>query len=551
MIIFQTLKISNFKSIESAELSYTSGVWKVEGINNDTSFKSNGSGKTTILEAIQQCLFNKTTASPPIEDTTRKSVGKKVHKRTGYKLELTFTDGKDNYRIVNDREAMRIQIFVNEADMMVKSIPSALKQISTIIGMDFTTFVTLTFINHDTITDLLDNFSSSSLMKVILNFSQISDFEKSAKQEQKVINNSLSNTAARLQTLHDSLSLLDQYREIDMKPLHAKKAAITKAIFDIKDSLLPEVLTKEDKVKEVLAERTSAKSKFTKLQRKYKDSKCECCGQLLNLSEVDREKLLIELIGLEEHIVNLDLSVQGLELLASQHRETYNTTLDEVEQERQKINHTITIAQTKNQIYNDSKSQADDLRRQTIELEITQENLSFRSTVIQTALLVLKSGDIQKDLLSMFVAVLNIHLSHFIEFVSLDYINIKAIATKASVSFTLYDSRFNHNVSIHTLSGGEKTRLRLIVLLSMLQTIKEITSTASNIVIFDESLDTLDDSATSDLANLFDYLVHHDNKFIALVSHGEQLKEIEFTGIITAEKTNGVTKIKKETHVST
>ena len=549
MITFQTLTINNFKSIEKAELEYTSGVWKVIGINNDTTFKSNGSGKTTLLEAIQQCLFNKTTSSPPIEDTTRKSVGKKVHKRTGYKLELTFTDGTDRYRVVNDREAMRIQIFVNGSDMLIKSIPSALKQITTIIGMDFNTFVTLTFINHDTIVELLDNFSSSALMKVILNFSQISDFEKSAKQEQKVINNTLSSITARLQTLHDSLSLLDKFKEINMEPLHVKKAAIVKSLFDLKESLLPAVLEKECEVKEANESLDELNSKIQKLNRKYNASKCECCEQLLDLSEESREKLLITINGLTEEVEQLILAIQGLEILATNHRETYQTALDEVEQEQQQNNNTITIAQTKNQMYNDSKSQANDLRKQSIELEITQEDLTFRSTVIQTALLVLKSGDIQKDLLATFVAVLNVHLSHFVKFVSLDYITIQAVATKASVSFTLYDTRFNHDVSIHTLSGGEKTRLRLIVLLSMLQTIKEITSTSTNIVVFDESLDTLDASATSDLANLFDYLVHHDNKFIALVSHGDQLKEIEFTGMVTAEKTDGITNIRKESYV--
>ncbi|MEA1998326.1 MAG: hypothetical protein U9N61_03240, partial [Euryarchaeota archaeon] len=45
MIIFQTLKVQNFKSIKSATLEYASGVWKVVGVNNDATFKSNGSGK--------------------------------------------------------------------------------------------------------------------------------------------------------------------------------------------------------------------------------------------------------------------------------------------------------------------------------------------------------------------------------------------------------------------------------------------------------------------------------------------------------------------------
>ena len=84
------------------------------------------------------------------------------------------------------------------------------------------------------------------------------------------------------------------------------------------------------------------------------------------------------------------------------------------------------------------------------------------------------------------------------------------------------------------------------MLLSMLRAIKELTAISSNLLVFDESLDTLDVSASKDLANLFDYLIGNDNKFIALVSHGDQLSDINFNGIITATKSEGVTGVLHE-----
>ena len=103
--------------------------------------------------------------------------------------------------------------------------------------------------------------------------------------------------------------------------------------------------------------------------------------------------------------------------------------------------------------------------------------------------------------------------------------------------------RFDDQVTINTLSGGEKTRLRVMILLALLETVETLSGISTNILIFDEALDTLDKSVKEDLKNLFAFLVNNRNKWIALVSHGSQLEDITWTGKITAEKTNGTAKI--------
>ena len=74
MIHFKSISIKNFRAIESAQLTYDSGVWLIKGVNNDAAFESNGSGKSTILMALQQCLYNKTVSPTPIDDASRKSL---------------------------------------------------------------------------------------------------------------------------------------------------------------------------------------------------------------------------------------------------------------------------------------------------------------------------------------------------------------------------------------------------------------------------------------------------------------------------------------------
>ena len=154
--------IENFKTIKYTKLTYTEGIWEIIGDNQDSDYDSNGAGKSTLLEAIQQCLFNRTTLNVPIEDVGRKALGTS-NKTHNYRLTAEFSKDGHIYKVINDRAMMKITIYKNNIDLGLKSIPQALKRIQLIVGMDINTFITLTFITHSTIGDLLENFSSSSL----------------------------------------------------------------------------------------------------------------------------------------------------------------------------------------------------------------------------------------------------------------------------------------------------------------------------------------------------------------------------------------------------
>ena len=74
MTNFKYIDIENFKSIKKGHLDFDKGLWEIVGVNEDGPFASNGSGKTNYLEAIQQCIFNRTTFNRPIDDFGHKAV---------------------------------------------------------------------------------------------------------------------------------------------------------------------------------------------------------------------------------------------------------------------------------------------------------------------------------------------------------------------------------------------------------------------------------------------------------------------------------------------
>ena len=78
---------------------------------------------------------------------------------------------------------------------------------------------------------------------------------------------------------------------------------------------------------------------------------------------------------------------------------------------------------------------------------------------------------------------------------------------KRSISFTVVNTKFNKVIDINTMSGGELTRLRIVLLLAILKAIKTLTGISTNLLVFDEALDTLDGSAAEDLALLFNHFL--------------------------------------------
>jgi DNA repair exonuclease SbcCD ATPase subunit len=545
MIIFKTLTVNDFKSIKQAKLHYSSGVWHVVGTNNDAVFESNGSGKTTILEAIQQCLFNKTTSPTPIEDTSRKvSSGSKAPK--GFRLEATFTKGADEFTVINDRRIMRIDVLKNGKNLHIKTMPNALRYIQGLLGMDFNTFVTLTFINHDTIVDLLDNFSSSALMKVVLNFSHISSFEKEAKDEQKYLTKELHSISDQVTSLNDALEVLNQFQRVDVTQAALKKLAILDAKKKLQDDLTA-IEDLEETLRTYNMELTSLNMELTNITERLTSAICSSCGSRLEFTDEELVALGQSQSSLKDQIDQKGRDTEELVNTIADLRSAYTTKAEATSQELDTVEQFIAVALAKNQLYDANKDKVDELSSKKNAYEQMHKTKLERLSIIQAALAITKSGEIQGELLTIFVALLNANITTFIQFVALDYISIKAESSNSNVAFSIIDNRFCQHISIHTLSGGEKTRLRLVVLLAMLKTIRELANISTNILVFDESLDTLDKSAAKDLANLFSYLVNIDEKFIALISHGAQLSDIQFTGKLLVTKTDGISSVVMET----
>jgi DNA repair exonuclease SbcCD ATPase subunit len=138
---WQKLTAKNFLSFEELTLKLDNrGIVLVEGQNLTSSkFKSNGSGKSSLLEPIVYAIYDTTSKGIKADEVINNKVGKNtVVILEGYK-------GEDLYRIERYRkhykQRNKVKLFVNDEEITGKSAAETNKMIEKIVGIDYNTFI--------------------------------------------------------------------------------------------------------------------------------------------------------------------------------------------------------------------------------------------------------------------------------------------------------------------------------------------------------------------------------------------------------------------------
>ena len=128
-IIFNSIKIENFLSIGNAEISLKDrGYCLVNGIikNPSDSAKSNGSGNSSIFEAIAWCLTGETIRGA-------KNIVN-MFTTEGALVELEFQVDQNNYKLIRSKDHSKyktdLKIYINGEDKSGKTLTDSKKLLS-------------------------------------------------------------------------------------------------------------------------------------------------------------------------------------------------------------------------------------------------------------------------------------------------------------------------------------------------------------------------------------------------------------------------------------
>ena len=144
------IEIENFRSIEKAKIGLANkGTVIVKGINEyEDKASSNGSGKSSIFEAIVFALFEETSAG-------EKNVSNRITKN-GYNLKLKFNIDGDDYVIIRQANGNKssVLLYKNDEDISARNKTDTNKLILSILGINKDIFLDSVFLSQNANTNI-------------------------------------------------------------------------------------------------------------------------------------------------------------------------------------------------------------------------------------------------------------------------------------------------------------------------------------------------------------------------------------------------------------
>ena len=527
--------VENFLSIEHAEIDFESmpSLVRVIGRNRDTRpSSSNGSGKSSIIEAVVFGLFGRT-----IRKTNEKSV---TNSLTKGKCKVTITVN-DNIVIERTKKPPMLIVKADGINVTQEGVQQTQASLEGLLNTNYNVFLASIVFGQQNGVNFLEA-TAEEKRSIIQNFLDIGNIFKNRSSirslkskynaEKKVAtaihDDSLQNSANLDKKIKSLVKLRKESRQfftpeiLDLISRHSMS--------EIRD-LEAQAHEKELEVNDISHSISSLTAEFDRLKeaiREAENDKCEHCG----MSPTDthnKKKKMTKRMG---EITNSIRSHR-------RHSDKISRFLRDI---------TIPISSSEYDI-------VENLKGLEIELKTHRANKrKYNATAKKQAL---KSTDSQKkyDMMKFWETAFSEQgLIKFVIRKILRYFNEKvnfylAMLTSGqfSVEFdeTLKESIYNRGTRVFydAMSGGEKKKISLAVMIALNDLLFLSGKDKSNIIFFDEVADSLDEAGVRGIHELISELT--DQKKVFVITHNTYLNSLidsDSTDVIVT-KHKGLTKI--------
>ena len=567
MIIFKKVRWKNF-------LSTGNYFTEVELDRNPTTLiiGENGSGKSTILDALCFVLFNR-----PFRQVSKTQLINSIN-LGGTEVELEFIIQKKNFKIVRAMKPNRFEIYCE--DRMMNQDANALdtqkileQQILKLNYRSFTQVVILgssTFVpfmqlksrdRREVVEDILD-IKIFSLMNFLLKHKvkEISEELKSIEYEFKLTREKINLQTKYIEDIKKNKVKIIEEKQLvvdDSQGVLEKENQNKKNIeLEIK-SAQPE-LAKKDKILNTIREFHKMEAQLSnridenERQRKFfsENDECPTCTQTIDeeLKQIKIKEKTNRIAELKEGIQKLQSQLKEKETEKDKMND-FAKEIREKEVEVAKISASISalrrlIEQESKLIENYKKGEVSEedkikLTRLSERLKMQEEQISkLREDkfYVDVARNMLMDTGIKTKVINKYLPVMNKLINGYLT--SMDFY----------VNFTL-DNNFNETIksrhrdefSYSSFSEGEKMRIDLALLFTWRAVAKMKNSTNTNLLILDEIFDSsLDGTGTDDFLKIL-HTFKDQNVFV--ISHKGDALFDKFRSIIRFEKTRNFSKL--------
>ena len=645
-IKFKSIDIYGFRSLNKVSVSLDNqGIVIVKGINEyEDKATSNGSGKSSIFEALIYAIFEETSSG-------EKDVENRILK-DGYSIDLKFDIDNDHYRIFRQckKDKSTVSFYKNEEDISARNKTDTNKLIQNILNINKNIFLDSIFLSQNAVTNLasLSPTARKERLEILTNTDQIiEEFKEKIKERQNQYEancvdcrSNIDKNNGKKESLNNQIQQLQYKIEEQKQEIERKKqlgdikdieqqidklnenirnneesiSVVEESIINVDNSikefnnkieeynnqyneLQTKILQKQSDISSLQFDLTKQDSEKQHIQQdierikqeieKIKNSDtCPTCGRKYdNINEEHINQLMQEKNNLikdntikiqeiekvKDEINNklyLENNVyEGLHLSANeinsyitpikeqiQIKEAEKTTTNmlkiqknnEINEYRQKINNLQNIKEELLKIENNNIKEYEDLITQynndtkILDEEINKLNEEYNKNdsyvqVIKN-ILQLITKEFRTYLLKNSIAYLNKHLQEYsMQLFSneKDVIKIEESDTKLNI--------YLGNATYESLSGGEKTRVNIALLLAQKSLANVIGNMTCNLIILDEILGYCDSEAESNVINLITNELD-SLETIYMISHKEI--PIGYDNIITIVKDkNGLSQV--------
>lgn len=591
-ILFKKLTVKNFLSIGSAPITidFTQGINLITGINLDKEDASNGSGKSSLINAIYFCLYGKALKDLKI-DQIPNSYTKGICE-VSLVLDIEHSKKTDQYVITRTLRPSKLKLEKNGEDITKSTIAKTSELLQVIVNCSSTVFEKSIVMDANNATNFMSQkkVEKRKFLEGILNLNVFGDMLGVARTDYNTTKYDFDVLEAKLQ---DSLQTLETY-EVQSEKLEQQNIERQETInnkitnlqqeadtlrstlrVEISQEDLIKVQNKIEKLNEKKSDNNSQIKESIKQEAFYEQTEKTLSTRLSKLlaqidvciecdrpyTEVDKntitekqkstraslkenQQTLNEIKATIAEIESQQIKIDQSILKLSQKQRLAQNILDHnknIHWKLQRIEQSIQELETEihSPVVNEYKQI---IQEQSIKVEQTREevdNLNTRLEVLQAAKFILSEEGVRSYIVKKILCMLNSKLNKY----------LRRLDANAKCEFneyfeeTLWD-QYGNERSYYNFSSGEQRRIDLSILFAF-QDIRRLQADVSmNISIYDELLDSsLDRKGAELVMHLLKERAHKNQECVYIVSHRKEAQNSHISQVITLQKRNGITSL--------
>jgi len=581
MILIKTLTVKNFMSvgnqtqaIDFQQKLLTLVLGENLDMGGDDAGSRNGTGKTTIVNALSYALYG--------EALTKIRKDNLVNKTNGKAMLVTIAFEKDgvNYRVERGRKPNVMKYYIDDQEQELSDVSQGdsrktQEDLNRMIGMNPKMFKHIVALNTYTQPFLsLHNNEQQEIIEQLLGIQLLSEKADILKTHIKRSKEDIALETARLEglkisnekveetihSLNNKSSAWQNQNTTDIEKLEKNLKELESVDIDkeLEAHQKFEDWTKlNDALKQLQKDRAglestieqadkTAKKLYDDLEKLNHKATCYACGQDLPQDKIEQmQKTLEEEYGESNSYVmelaqQLEQTVKDIEAVGDldQRPDTYYDTIKEVYDHRQYVESINTALVNKKEDANPYLDQIDELKNQAVQkidwdtantLQKLKEHQEFLHKLLTN-----KDSFIRKKIIDQNLTFLNNRLTHYLDQLGLPHL----VTFKNDLSVEI--TQLGQELDFDNLSRGERNRL-ILGLSFAFRDVWENLYQKINLLFLDELIDSGMDSAgvESSLA-ILKKMSRESGKNIFLISHKDELMG-RVNNVLRVVKENGFT----------